>query len=197
MNQVKFMIRNLPKFIAPLIIFALALSIPFSHANESTEIEGNSRTIVQKLEDTGITYRIQNYIKRNKEVAKTSNVNVTTVNDIVLLTGTVETAEHKQWVEDLSYNHPHVREVVNELRVTKYRSFFQMTKDKLLQVAIRAKLANHFRPKTIPVNVVVSFEIVYLMGAVTPEIAEKAVEIAQNQKSVDRVITIFEVSQTG
>ena len=197
MNQAKFMISNLFKIIAPLSIVAMALSTPFSYANESSDIEGNSRTVVQKMEDTGITYRISNFIKRNKEIAESSNINVTTVNDIVLLTGTVETAEHKQWVEDLSYSHPHVREVVNELRVTNFRSVFQMAKDKLLQMTIRAKLANYFRPQPLPVNVVVSFEVVYLMGAVTPEIAEKAVAIAQNQRSVDRVITIFEVSQTG
>ena len=197
MNQAKFMIGVLSKTVAPLIIIAMVFSASLSRADDNSVVEGNSRTIVQKMEDTSITFKLSNFIKKNKEIAETSNINVTTVNDIVLLTGSVKTAEHKQWIEDLSYSNPHVREVVNELRVTNFRSVFQVVKDKLLQVAIRAKLANYFRDQPSPVNVVVSFKTVYLLGHVTPEVAEIAVAIARNQKSVDRVITIFEVSQAS
>ncbi len=197
MKQANYSFSHSLQILAMLVVFGWFASPPNANAHEEASFgEGQSRTFVQKMEDTGTTFKISNFIKKNEELEKSSNINVTTVNDIVLLTGTVKTAEQKEWVQNLSESHPNVREVINELRVSKKRGLRQMTRDKYTQAAIKLQLSSYLRSESTGVYVVVAFDTVYLMGHVDSEVAKFATAIARSQNSVERVITIFEVDKT-
>lgn len=180
------------KIFPPLtLIFALLFAMA---GFADTEKPVESRSVTKKIEDSTITFRLSNLITKNKpELGSDTQVNVTTVNGVVLLTGAVENAQAKQWVEDLADRHPQVRKVVNELRVEKPRNTLVLGKDKILQISVKHRISNKLKDKSPTVHVVVYRRTVYLMGVVTQEIAERAAKIAQNTKRSERVVTVFEL----
>ena len=151
-----------------------------------------SRTLTQKMADTAITFRLGNLIEANKALSDKAEVNLTTVNGIVLITGTVKSAADKNWIDDISNKHRNVRKVVNELNVGKYRKALELASDKTLQISVKYRLSINLKKNSPRVHVVVYRKVVYLMGVVTPEIGTLAAETAQNTSNARRVVTIFE-----
>ncbi len=151
-----------------------------------------SRGVMQKMEDTSITFRVSNLIELNKEVSDKAEVNVTTVNGIVLLTGSVRTAQDKQWCEDTAREHPKVQKVINELKVRKHRNALDIAKDKALQIATKFRVVRELDEESPTVHVIVYDKTVYLMGVVSKSVAERAADVARKTKSAQRVITIFQ-----
>ncbi len=151
-------------------------------------------SVVEKLQDSNTTFRLSNLITKHKdELGKDTQVNVTTVNGVVLLTGAVESANAKNWIDNLANQHPDVRKVVNELRVEKLRNPLDIGKDKLLQISVKNRISNALKDLSPTVHVVTYRKTVYLMGVVSKETAEQAAEIAQNTKRAERVVTVFEM----
>ena len=172
-------------------VAALADDAPVESKNPTVERRG----VMQKMEDTGITFRVSNLIEFNKDVSTKADVNVTTVNGIVLLSGSVATAEDKQWCEDTARSHPKVQKVINELKVRDHRSPFALARDKALQVAVKFRLVNELDEESPTVHVVVYDKVIYLMGVVSESVAERAARVARQTKRVDRVITIFQFKE--
>ena len=177
-------------------VFSLCITIiPVSaQQSESIDLKG-VRPVTQIVDDSSTTFRLSNFIARNSEVAKNANVNVTTVNGIVLLTGSIKTADDKLWVEDLAKNEVGVRRVVSELRVEKIRNAIVRGKDKLLQLSVKHRLSSQLKEGSAAVHVVVYRKTVYLMGYITSDIADQATEIASNTKGAERVIRVFELRE--
>ncbi len=170
----------------------LADDAPVESKNPIVERRG----VLQKMEDTSITFRVSNLIEFNEDVSNKADVNVTTVNGIVLLSGSVATAEDKQWCEDTARSHPKVQKVVNELKVRAHRSAFALARDKALQVTVKFRLVNELDEESPTVHVVVYDKVVYLMGVVSESVAERAAQVARQTKRVDRVITIFQFKES-
>ena len=186
--------RNLYKF-AFILMLTCGFLVSFASTSfAESEKPVEPRTLTKKIEDSAITFRLSNQITKSKsELGSDTQVNVTTVNGVVLLTGAVETAEAKQWVEDLSNEHPDVRKVVNELRVEKPRTPLAIGKDKVLQISVKHRISTQLKDMSPKVHVVVYRNTVYLMGVVPEDIADEAARIAQNTRSSERVVTIFEL----
>lgn len=178
-----------------LSIFTTALA-QNDDATVEMEPPPSSRTVLENLRDKSLTYHIRNDINADEGLLQRSHINVTTVNGIVLLTGTVPKAEDKEWVEEKSGQYEDVRQVINELRVSKLRNPLLLAKDVLLQASVKFRLAKELDEYSGLVQVVSSHKIIYLMGELTSEIAEKAANVAKTTKGVERVVTIFEISDS-
>ncbi len=153
------------------------------------------RGVLQKMEDSAITFRVSNQIDFNEDVSKSAEINVTTVNGIVLLSGSVATAQGKSWCEEVAKSHPKVQKVINELKVRKVRSAFALARDKALQIAVKIRLVGELDEENPTVHVVIYDKVVYLMGVVSRDVAERATKVARQVKRIDRVITIFQFKE--
>jgi len=169
----------------------LADDAPVEVINPTVERRG----LLQKIEDTSITFRVSNQIEFNKEVSDQADINVTTVNGIVLLSGSVATAEDKQWCEDTAKSHPKVQKVINELKVREYRSALAIARDKGIQAAVKFRLVNALDKQSPTVHVVVYDKVAYLMCVVSESVAKRATEVARQVKFVERVITIIQFKE--
>ena len=182
------------------VILLLSLSTTAFSQNGDVTVETepppSSRTVLENLKDKSLTYNIRNDINADEGLLQRSHINVTTVNGIVLLTGTVPKAADKEWVEEKSGQYEDVRQVVNELRVSKLRNPLHLAKDVLLQASVKFRLAKELNEYSSLVQVISSHKIIYLMGELSSEIADKAANIARTTKGVERVITIFEISDS-
>ena len=73
----------------------------------------SSRTLLKQLSDKSLTFNIRNSINADEDLVSNSHINVTTVNGIVLLTGSVPSAEDKNWVHEQCAKYADVRQIVN------------------------------------------------------------------------------------
>ena len=98
------------------------------------------------LSDTESTFTISNILNKDKGLTgKLTFVNVTTINGIVLLVGSVGNASEKKWVEGVAEDHPNIRKVINELRVEKVRNPLELGKDKLIQVSVKHRISKELK----------------------------------------------------
>ena len=101
------------------------------------------------------TFTISNILDKDKGLTERSHVNVTTINGIVLLTGSVGNASEKKWVEGVAEDHPNIRKVINELRVEKVRNPLELGKDKLIQVSVKHRISKELKESSSLVHVIV------------------------------------------
>ena len=184
------------KYSAFCSIVIVLTCITFANSQAQTGPDNKGRSAIQMLSDTEATFTISNILHKNRDLGEHAFVNVTTVNGIVLLVGSVGNASEKKWAEGVAEDHQNVRKVVNELRVEKARNILEIGKDKLIQVSVKHRISTELEENSPRIHVIVHRKFIYLMGIVTPDIAEMAAEIARTTRNVERVVSVFEIKES-
>lgn len=142
------------------------------------------------LADEAIEIRALNRI--HEKFGDKVHVNVTSYNMKVLLTGEVPDAGIRNEVEKAVAGIVNVKGVANELAVGPISSFGARSNDTYITSKVKARFidANKFRANH--VKVVTEAGVVYLLGLVTRQEADDAVEIARTTAGVKKVVRIFE-----
>ena len=148
------------------------------------------RTTGMYIEDEAIEWKI---VGRLREAEfKGAHVNATSFNRRVLLTGEAGTEEMKKKIEEAVRGIPNVREVTNELQVAGAASLAARGNDVLITSNVKARMVNNGKFSPLHVKVVTEASVVYLMGLVSTEEGDAAVEIARTTGGVNRVVKVFE-----
>lgn len=147
------------------------------------------RTAGTYLEDETIEWKV---FGRLREGFAGAHVNATSYNRRVLLTGEVPNEEAKKKAEDAVRALENVREVTNELQIAGASSLASRGSDSLVTSNVKARMVNNGRFSPQHVKVLTEAGVVYLMGLVTQQEGEAAVEIARNTSGVVRVVKVFE-----
>ena len=148
------------------------------------------RTFGAQTEDKTILLKGEARVKRL--VGDAGNVNVTSFNRKVLLTGEVRDEQMKAAVEREVADIQNVQSIVNELAIMPPSSLTSRSNDTLVTGLVKASFVD---AKDIYVNafkVVTERGVVYLMGRVTQREGQLAAEIASTTRGVQRVIKVFE-----
>lgn len=153
------------------------------------------RSFGSVIDDQNIELSIIDSINRDKELALKNHVEVVVYNGVVLLIGRTSTAELSARAEQVAMGYQGVRRVVNEIEVGPRIDVGDTTSDKVLSTRVKTGLADivgikGFDPTR--VNVTTEAGVVYLMGLVSQEEAERVVEIARATPGVQRVVRVFE-----
>jgi osmotically-inducible protein OsmY len=147
------------------------------------------RTAGTYIEDEGIEWKV---IGRLRERFPGAYVNATSFNRRVLLTGEAPTEEAKKQVEDAVRAIDNVREITNELQIAGASSIASRGNDVLVTSNVKARMVNNGKFSPQHVKVITEQGAVYLMGLVTPQEGDAAVEIARTTSGVNRVVKVFE-----
>lgn len=153
------------------------------------------RTTGIQIEDESIEVRASNRI--SDRFGSTVHVNVTSYNRIALLTGEVPDERAKADVEKIVRAVPNVRDVTNDLQVSGISSMVSRGNDSYLTSKVRGRLLDTKRVSNVHVKVVSESGVVYLMGVVTEQEADEAVEIVRNTGGVRKVVKVFEYCKDG
>jgi len=148
------------------------------------------RTLGAQTEDKSIT--VKGEMKMNQVVGSAGNVNVTSYNRRVLLTGEVRDEAMKQAAEREIRAIENVVGVINELEISGSSSFTSRSNDTLITTKVKTSLVDM---KTVSANsfkVTTERGVVYLMGVVTQREGEIAANVAKGVSGVRRVVKIFE-----
>ncbi len=184
-----------------LVIFSICSCILLSSCAELIVVGAatgavasqDRRTIPTQLEDENIEIKTVNALFKNDEIWKDTNIDVLSFNNILLLIGQAPTASLKHKAGELAEKIPKVRKVYNQIKISAPISFIARRNDEYLTTKVKSKMlfADNFPSGKI--KVVTENSEVFLLGLVSQDEADKAVEIARNVDGVARVIKVFEI----
>jgi osmotically-inducible protein OsmY len=140
--------------------------------------------------DEGIETRSGNRI--SEKFGDKAHVNVTSYNRTVLLTGEAIDAGTKAEVEKIVSAVPNVKAITNELHIAGASSFGARSSDSYVTSKVKARFVDANRFAANHVKVVTESGVVYLLGIVTKQEADAAVDIARTTAGVQRVVRVFE-----
>ena len=148
------------------------------------------RTTGIQVEDQGIELKVADAVR--KDLGDRVNLNVTSYNRRVLLTGEVRNEADRSRATQLAQSQENVREVINDLAIGPPSSLSQRTKDSVTTGQVKAAFVDAKDLQASAVKVVTERGIVYLMGRVTTREAQRATDIARGVRGVAKVVRVFE-----
>lgn len=143
------------------------------------------------IEDQAIELKAKKKIIDNVGAANI-NVSVTSFNLNVLLTGEAINEEVRAKAEQAARSIDNVKNVINELAISDKSSLGTSASDTYITSKVKSSMIKENRFPANYVKVVTENSIVYLMGMITREEAEDAVDIARNVSGVEKVVKVFE-----
>lgn len=155
---------------------------------------GDRRSTGVYVEDENIEWKARG---RLIDRFKDTHVNVTSFNLTVLLTGEVPSEQVKTEVADAIRAIASVKSVVNELVIGGNTAYTARANDTLITTNVKTRFINNGTFSINHVKVVTEANTAFLLGIVTREEAEVAIELARTTAGVSRVIKMFEyIEQT-
>lgn len=151
------------------------------------------RTTGAQIDDEAIEAKAASRFKEQFGSAQ-FQVNVTSYNRRVLLTGQAATEDIKNKLTQIAKDVPNVVNVTNEVVVADSSSFGSRSNDGLITSNVKARFLTSNGGQFSPNHVKVTTEnnVVYLMGIVTPAEGDAAAEVARTSSGVQKVVKVFE-----
>jgi len=154
-------------------------------------VAADRRTAGTFVEDQSIELKAKKAIVDNIGAANI-DVSVTSFNRNILLTGQAIDEAAKAKAETVAKTIENVRTITNELTVGEPSTFTENNNDAYITSKVKARMLKENRFPANYVKVVTENGIVYLMGLVTKQEAEDAVDIARCTEGVQKVVKVFE-----
>ena len=121
-----------------------------------------------------------------------NNVEVTSYNRNILLTGQVISPTNKVKAESMARQVAGVQKIYNYIEVGANETASQSSKDAYLTSAVKSNMVFSKGVSTNDVKVVTSNGVVYLMGIIDPYQAKKTTKAAGEIDGVKKVVALFE-----
>lgn len=150
------------------------------------------RTAGTLLEDQSIELKAANAFFEDKEINNNTHVNITSYNQVVLLTGEAPTEELIQKINKIVKDIPKVKHVYNELTLAAPSALSSRSSDSLITAKVKTSLLTNQETEGLRVKIVTEKGIVYLMGLVTREEAEPITNVARHVSGVQKVVKLFQ-----
>jgi osmotically-inducible protein OsmY len=153
------------------------------------------RTSGTMIDDDNLETRVSRGVR--DRYGENTHVNVTSFNRSILLTGEVPEDARKADIEKLAQGAGNVRNITNDLQVGAPSSMSARANDSYITTKVKGRLLDSNKVNPIHVKVVTEAGVVYLMGIVTEQEANDAVEVARNTGGVVKVVRIFDLCKAG
>lgn len=193
--------KHLPKnclTVALMILFLqLTACVPLVLTTATVtaiNVSKDRRTAGVYFDDNVLEVRLRNAISKQPDIDH-ANISVTAMNNLVLLTGEVNTEEQRMRVSTVAKNikSPGGQEinVVNELELAGRTNITSRINDTWITTKVKAKLLR-IKGMSHAVKVVTEHGKVYLLGLVTRKEADLAVAAAGKVRGVTHIIKVFQ-----
>ena len=186
------------------LMLALFTLLPLLHGCAGVVVAGaattavvanDRRTFGSVIDDQNIELKAANVLGERPELAKSSRINTVSMNGMVLLVGQTPSDDLKRDAEARVHKIEGVRHVYNELRLGKPVSIGVRSNDTWITSKVRADMLGTKNFDSTKVKVVTENSEVFLIGLVTRQEGDQAVEIARHVSGVKQVIKAFEFAQ--
>lgn len=146
------------------------------------------------VDDQRIVKQTADAISASPGMRDKARIEVACFNRVVLLTGEATTPELRQQAEAIARNIPNVNRVYNEITIQGPVSSMINASDSWITTKIKSQMLATKDLKSGTIKVVTENGTVYLLGIVTREQADMAVEISRQTAGVQKVVKIFQYS---
>ena len=157
------------------------------------EEDPGERTLGQQLTDESIETKAKVNINALDEGYDDAHLSIVSLNGFVLLAGQVPSEALKTLATDVVRKIEGVRRIYNELEIGPATSLGTRSNDTWITTKVKSKLlASSDTPGT-RVKVVTENSVVYLMGLLTEEEADRVSLEAAEVRSAGRIVQLFEL----
>jgi osmotically-inducible protein OsmY len=161
--------------------------------DDGVEENRGRRSMGAMMDDGSIETTIKVNLNAADEQLKNSHINVVSFNATVLLVGQVPSQDMKNLATRVARSSSsRVKEVYNELEVAGATTFLSRSNDAWLSAKIKTLMLADSEVSGLRTKVVTENGVVYLMGLLTQEEADKTVNLVSNTKGVTKVVRAFE-----
>ena len=196
MKTARFSTSKLALHVFALTIVVGVLSgcvgVVLGGAAGGASVINDPRTAGSQVEDESIELKAGNALHGQKDLAQQVHINVTSYNQVVLLTGEAPTEEMRARVFELVKSIEKVRTTHNEVTIAAPSPLTARTNDSWLTTSVKARIVGAKELNAIRIKVVTEAGTVYLLGLVTQQEADLAAQIASQTAGVQRVVKLFE-----
>ena len=175
------------------LVSSCASVISATTGDEGIQENRGSRSMGAVVDDNSIETVIKVNINAADEQLKRSHINVVSFNGTVLLVGQVPSQDIKNLATRVARtSSSRVKEVYNELEVAGSTTFLSRSNDAWLSAKIKTLMLADSEVSGMRTKVVTENGVVYLMGLLTQEEADTAVNLVSNTRGVTKVVRAFE-----
>ena len=164
-------------------------------AATTASIANDRRSFGSVIDDQNIELKAANAIATRSDITKASRISATSINGKVLLVGQTPYTQYSRDAEKLVSRVSGVRHVFNEIRISKPLGFGQQSTDTWITSKVKSQMLAQKGMDSTRFKVVTENGEVFLMGLVTREEAERAVNLTRKISGVRQVIKVFEYIQ--
>jgi osmotically-inducible protein OsmY len=150
------------------------------------------RTVGKQLDDKTLASRINSALSDNASIKQHAHINAHVFNGVTLLVGQAPNDDLKRRAQQIAEALPHVAKLHNQIRIGSPTETSVRTHDIWLATKVRSKLLADKSVDGLHIKVIVEDSEVFLMGLVTRQESDMAVEVTRNIDGVARVVKAFE-----
>lgn len=151
------------------------------------------RTIGTQIDDNTIEFKAKTALKEVQALEKIARVIVKSVNGNLLVVGQSPNEQLRTMAVKALEKIEGVKRIHNQIRIGNATNMSTQTVDTWITTKVKLKLLATEDINSHNISVLTENAEVYLMGLVTEDEADKAVEVARNISGVAKVIKVFEI----
>lgn len=174
-----------------LVLYGCAAAVVTTGAT-AANVAHDRRTTGTFIEDQAIELKAIKTFFSDEEINNNSHINVTSYNQVVLVTGEAPTEELRQRIINIVNKIPKVTRVYNEVTIAAPSALSSRSSDSLLTAKVKTKLLTMGNFDGTRVKVVTEKGVVYLMGLLTRDEAERATDVTRRTGGVQKVVKLFQ-----
>lgn len=184
------LVKSFTKLLITLFFLALTsgcVSTAFSGAN----VVYRHKYLQDNVSDYTIRIRSWNQLRKQYPSEILKGVHLTCLHRIVLLTGQVPNDSVRCQIEATLKTIPNIAKIYNAITVGSLATTKEQLNDSWLTTKVKSKIIASNDIYADKIVVVTEKQIVYLVGIVTQQEGQCAIELAKSTDGVKQVVTIF------
>lgn len=150
------------------------------------------RSFSKQIDDQSIEFIAHNELNKQQALTKNTNIHVVSMNGIVLIVGQAPNNYLRDLAVKTIQDVPNIVTIYNQIRISSNTGLTTKTTDTWLTSKVKSALLANADINAADFKVVTENSEVFLLGLVTKEEANIAVEITRNINGVSRVFKAFE-----
>ena len=179
-----------------LIGFAITLQgcagIVIAGGATAGAMANDRRTSGAYVDDETIEWKIIDVLYQDEQIDAQTHLNATSYNGIVLLTGERPNQEMRVKVNEKIRGVQGVRQLHDETSIAAPSSMMSRSGDTWITSKVKTAMVTDDTDMGARTKVVTDKGVVYLMGIVSPQEADKLTELARRVGGVQKVVKVFE-----
>ena len=188
--------KLLPLSLAGLLLLQGCVGVLLAGgATTGVVVAKDRRTVTAQVDDQKIELNARHDLSERTDISRTSHISINSNNGIVLLVGQTPHQKYSDEVRAMVERQEGVRKIYNEMKIEEPIGYDIRSNDSWITSKVRTMLIAEKHFDSSHVKVITEDSQVFLMGLVTHDEGELAVEIARNVSGVEKVIRVFEYVQ--